>query len=42
MFNLDNFVYDTKDLSTIRGGGLLLLQAPEDVARVEQLLGPEP
>ena len=27
--NLDNFVYDTGDLSTIRGGSLLLLKAPE-------------
>ena len=25
--NLDNFVYDTQDLSTIHGGGLLLLEA---------------
>lgn len=27
--NLDNFIYDTQDLSTVRGGGLLLLCAPE-------------
>jgi len=26
--NLGNFVYDTHDLSTIRGGGLLLLESP--------------
>ncbi len=25
--NLDDFIYDTKDLSTIRGGGLLLLKS---------------
>src|SRR3989338_4755458 len=25
--NLSNFVYDTQDLSTVRGGGLLLLGA---------------
>lgn len=25
--NLDNFISDTADLSTIRGGGLLLLHA---------------
>lgn len=29
--NLSNFVYDTKDLNTIRGGGLLLLEAVERV-----------
>ncbi len=29
--NLDNFVYDTQDLSTIRGGGLLLLRAVDEV-----------
>jgi hypothetical protein len=29
--NLANFIEDTQDLSTIRGGGLLLLNAPEDV-----------
>lgn len=27
--NLNNFVYDTGDLSTVRGGGLMLLEAPE-------------
>jgi len=34
--NLDQFVYDTQDLSTIRGGGLLLLQAtrPETLAGI--------
>lgn len=31
--NLAGFVYDTKDLSTIRGGGLLLLEAPDRVGR---------
>ncbi len=35
--NLDNFVYDTNDLSTIRGGSWLLLEAPERV--VEHLQG---
>ncbi|MGQ0594712.1 MAG: hypothetical protein ACT4QB_19380 [Gammaproteobacteria bacterium] len=29
--NLSNFVYDTQDLSTSRGGGLLLLQAVKQV-----------
>jgi hypothetical protein len=29
--NLNNFVYETQDLSTIRGGSLLLLQAAKDV-----------
>ena len=29
--NISNFVYDTQDLSTIRGGGLLLLDAIERV-----------
>jgi len=27
--NLDNFVYDTNNLSVIRGGGLMLLELPE-------------
>jgi hypothetical protein len=31
--NLSNFVYDTQDVSTIRGGGLLLLDAVEDVEK---------
>lgn len=31
--NLSNFVYDTQDLSTIRGGGLLLLDAVERVKK---------
>lgn len=39
--NLDNFVYDTNDLSTIRGGGLLLLKAPlfvkEGITGLEQI-----
>src|SRR5439155_11793265 len=30
--NLDSFVYDTQDLSTIRGGSLLLLGAARSVA----------
>ncbi len=30
--NLENFVYDTNDLATIRGGSLLLLEAPGKVA----------
>jgi hypothetical protein len=29
--NIDNFVTDTKDLSTIRGGGLILLNSIKDV-----------
>ena len=29
--NLDNFISDTQDLSTIRGGGLLLLRATERI-----------
>ncbi|MEW6127212.1 MAG: hypothetical protein AB1757_09250 [Acidobacteriota bacterium] len=29
--NLNNFVYETSDLSTIRGGSLLLLQAVKDI-----------
>ncbi|MEI6068662.1 MAG: hypothetical protein WCP96_15070 [Methylococcaceae bacterium] len=32
--NLSNFIYDTIDLSTIRGGGLLLLDAVEKVQTV--------
>lgn len=36
--NLSNFVYDTQDLSTVRGGGLLLLDA---VDRVEKYLKTE-
>jgi hypothetical protein len=32
--NLGAFVYDTKDLSTIRGGGLLLLNAAGEVAQL--------
>jgi hypothetical protein len=36
--NLDNFVFDTNDLSTIRGGGLLLLNLPQ---RVEGILPKE-
>lgn len=35
--NLGNFVFDTRDLSTIRGGSLLLLDAIEDV--IEALKG---
>lgn len=31
--NLSNFVYDTTDLPTIRGGGLILLRAPGEVQR---------
>lgn len=31
--NLVNFVYDTNDLSTIRGGGLLLLDMPDFVRK---------
>ncbi len=31
--NLCNFVYDTQDLSTIRGGGHILLSAVEEVAK---------
>jgi hypothetical protein len=31
--NLDNFVFDTNDLSTIRGGGLLMLEAPDRIAK---------
>lgn len=34
--NLANFVYDTKDLSTIRGGSLLLLDAVERQVRTKQ------
>lgn len=30
--NLSNFVYDTPDLSTVRGGGLILLNAVEKLA----------
>ena len=29
--NLSNFIFDTTDLSTVRGGGLLLLKAIEDI-----------
>ncbi|HID99178.1 MAG TPA: hypothetical protein EYP59_02670 [Thiotrichaceae bacterium] len=29
--NLDNFIFDTTDLSTVRGGGLLLLKVIEDI-----------
>lgn len=35
--NLSNFVLDTQDLSTIRGGSLLLLRAVERVARLSGL-----
>jgi hypothetical protein len=31
--NLKHFVYDTNDLSTIRGGGLLLLDAMDDIRK---------
>lgn len=31
--NLDNFLYDTQDLSTIRGGGLLLLNAINEIEK---------
>ncbi len=31
--NLDNFVYDTNDLATIRGGSWLLLDAPKQVEK---------
>lgn len=31
--NLSNFIDDTKDLSTIRGGGLLLLEAVEQIKK---------
>lgn len=34
--NMDSFVYDTNDLNTIRGGGLLLLEAAE--TKVEGIL----
>lgn len=30
--NLDSFVYDTNDISTIRGGSFLLLRAIQDLA----------
>lgn len=32
--NLDNFIFDTSDLSTIRGGGLLLLEAPGRISSI--------
>ncbi len=32
--NLGNFIYDTNDLSTIRGGGLLLLDATHEVETI--------
>lgn len=31
--NLSNFVFDTQDLSTVRGGSFLLLEAIEDIER---------
>ena len=38
--NLSNFVYDTKDLSCIRGGGLLLLDAIDRVQKqLESIVG---
>ncbi|MGE0132620.1 MAG: hypothetical protein AB7U82_31435 [Blastocatellales bacterium] len=37
--NLANFVYDTKDLSTIRGGGLLLLEAVKKLPADKPELG---
>ncbi|MGZ8181583.1 MAG: Cas10/Cmr2 second palm domain-containing protein [Methylobacter sp.] len=42
--NLSNFIYDTNDLSTIRGGGLLLLNAPEEVQKIikKELSGFDP
>jgi hypothetical protein len=35
--NLKNFLEDTEDLSTIRGGGLLLLNAPEALSELEKV-----
>lgn len=35
--NFDNFVYDSKNLSTIRGGGLLLLNAIDLIAQIDSL-----
>lgn len=32
--NLDNLVYDTNDLSTVRGGGLIALHLPGEVEKV--------
>lgn len=41
--NLDHFVFDTNDLNTIRGGGLLMLDAVECVEkRLKQILGTAP
>jgi hypothetical protein len=37
--NLSNFIYDTQDLSTIRGGGLLLLDVAEKVSKYLQEKG---
>jgi len=34
--NLNNFVYETQDLSTIRGSGLLLLKAVDDLLATSQ------
>lgn len=35
--NLDQFVFDTEDLSTIRGGGVLLLEWPEKLKGEDEL-----
>lgn len=32
--NLDGFVFDTNDLSTVRGGGLLMLALPEEAKKI--------
>lgn len=40
--NLGNFIYDTNDLSTIRGGGLLLLNAPDEVEKIIKKKLPNP
>ena len=38
--NISNFVYDTQDLSTIRGGGLLLLRAIDKITEQFKELKP--
>ena len=39
--NLDNFIYDTQDISTIRGGSFMLLEAVEKLTRVKAVPGIE-
>ena len=37
--NFDNFINDTQDISTIRGGGLLVLDAAKELAARAEMRG---